>query len=96
MCVKDAAGAPLSVRLLPSNLAAGHDEYDPTAGKDLPRWDRVGVDSSSSQRSHRLTRGSRPRVSWHTANTKILAEGRHRLIDVPTRFNGVTTISVDE
>jgi transposase len=32
-------------------------------------------------------------VSWHTA---ILAEGKRRLIDDPTRFDGVTTISVDE
>ncbi|MGF3054910.1 ISL3 family transposase [Microbacterium sp. YY-03] len=35
-------------------------------------------------------------VSWHTANTAILAEGRRRLIDDPTRFDGVTTIGVDE
>ena len=35
-------------------------------------------------------------VSWHTANTAILTEGRRRLIDDPTRFDGVTTIGVDE
>ena len=35
-------------------------------------------------------------VSWHTANTAILAEGKRRLIDDPTRFDGVTTIGVDE
>ena len=35
-------------------------------------------------------------VSWHTANTAILAEGRRRLIDDPRRFDGVTTIGVDE
>ena len=35
-------------------------------------------------------------VSWHTANTAILAEGKRRLIDDPARFDGVTTIGVDE
>lgn len=35
-------------------------------------------------------------VSWHTANTAILAEGRRVLIDDPARFDGVTTIGVDE
>ena len=36
------------------------------------------------------------RVSWHTANTAIIAEGKRRLIDDPGRFDGVTTIGVDE
>jgi transposase len=35
-------------------------------------------------------------VSWHTANSAILAEGKRRLIDDPHRFDGVTTIGVDE
>jgi len=35
-------------------------------------------------------------VSWHTANSAIIAEGRRRLIDDPARFDGVTTIGVDE
>ncbi len=35
-------------------------------------------------------------VSWHTANTAILAEGKRRLIEDPGRFAGVTTIGVDE
>lgn len=35
-------------------------------------------------------------MSWHTANTAIIAEGRRRLIDDPGRFDGVTTIGVDE
>ncbi len=35
-------------------------------------------------------------VSWHTANTAILAEGKRRLIDAPARFDGVSTIGVDE
>ena len=35
-------------------------------------------------------------VSWHTANSAILAEGRRRLIDDPARFDGVTTLGVDE
>ncbi len=34
-------------------------------------------------------------VSWSAANDAILAEGR-RLIDDPARFEGVTTIGVDE
>ena len=35
-------------------------------------------------------------VSWHTANTAVLAEGRRVLIDDPTRLNGVAVIGVDE
>ncbi len=35
-------------------------------------------------------------VSWHTANTAIMTEGKRRLIDDPARFDGVTTIGVDE
>lgn len=35
-------------------------------------------------------------VSWHTANTAIIAEGKRVLIDDPTRFDGVTTLGVDE
>ncbi len=35
-------------------------------------------------------------VSWHTANSAIIAEGKRRLIDDPHRFDGVTTIGVDE
>lgn len=38
-------------------------------------------------------------MSWHTANTTstaILAEGKRWLIEDPTRFDGVTTIGVDE
>ena len=34
-------------------------------------------------------------VSWHTANTAILTAGM-QLIDDPARFDGVTTIGVDE
>jgi transposase len=34
-------------------------------------------------------------VSWHTANTAILTAGT-QLIDDPARFDGVTTIGVDE
>lgn len=37
-----------------------------------------------------------PGMSWHTANSTILAEGKRRLIDDPHRFDGVTTIGVDE
>ena len=35
-------------------------------------------------------------VAWHTANTAIIEEGRRMLIDDPERFDGVTTIGVDE
>ena len=35
-------------------------------------------------------------VSWHTANTAILAEGKRRLIDVPGRFDGVRVLGVDD
>ena len=35
-------------------------------------------------------------VSWHTANTAVLAEGKRKLIDDPHRFDGVTAIGVDE
>src|SRR5512135_755494 len=35
-------------------------------------------------------------VSWNTANTAILEEGRRVLIDNPRRLDGVTVIGVDE
>ena len=35
-------------------------------------------------------------VSWNTANTAVLAEGRRVLIDDPQRFDGVAVIGVDE
>lgn len=35
-------------------------------------------------------------VSWHTANNAILEEGQRLLINDPARFQGVTTIGVDE
>ncbi|GAB3601432.1 hypothetical protein GCM10027408_34930 [Microbacterium tumbae] len=35
-------------------------------------------------------------VVWHTANSAVLTEGHRRLIDAPARFDGVTTIGVDE
>jgi transposase len=35
-------------------------------------------------------------VSWNTANAAVLAEGRRVLIADPHRFDGVTTIGVDE
>ncbi|WP_345187475.1 ISL3 family transposase, partial [Microbacterium panaciterrae] len=35
-------------------------------------------------------------VSWHTANSAVLSEGRRRLIDNPHRFDGVRVIGVDE
>jgi transposase len=35
-------------------------------------------------------------VSWNTANSAVLAEGRRVLINDPDRFNGVQVIGVDE
>ncbi|SMX95813.1 ISL3 family transposase [Brevibacterium sp. LE-L] len=35
-------------------------------------------------------------VSWHTANSGVLAEGHRLLISDPTRFDGVSVIGVDE
>ena len=35
-------------------------------------------------------------VSWNTANDAVLAEGQRVLINDPARFDGVTTIGVDE
>ena len=35
-------------------------------------------------------------VSWNTANTAVLAEGRRMLINDPRRFDGVAVIGVDE
>ena len=36
------------------------------------------------------------RVSWHTANDAVLSEGQRLLVNDPARFEGVTTIGVDE
>jgi hypothetical protein len=42
------------------------------------------------------TRRSRGGVSWGTANTAVLEEGRRVLIDDPDRFECVAVIGVDE
>ncbi|EPR77012.1 Transposase [Leifsonia rubra CMS 76R] len=34
------------------------------------------------------------RVSWNTANTAVLAEGRRVLIDDPARFHGVRVLGL--
>ena len=35
-------------------------------------------------------------VSWHTANDAVLAEAQQFLIDDPARFDGLTTVGVNE
>ena len=35
-------------------------------------------------------------MSWHTANSAVLAEGHRLLINDPNRFDGVSVIGVDE
>ena len=35
-------------------------------------------------------------VAWHTANDAVLTEGHRRLINDPTRFDGVRVLGVDE
>lgn len=35
-------------------------------------------------------------VAWHTVNDAVLSEGHRRLINDPTRFDGVRVIGVDE
>jgi hypothetical protein len=35
-------------------------------------------------------------VAWNTANDAVLAEGKRVLIDVTSRFDGVTAIGVEE
>ena len=35
-------------------------------------------------------------MSWHTANSAIITEGKRPLIDDPARFDAVTTIGLDE
>src|SRR5690606_39031699 len=77
-------------------LAARYVEGIVAGGEDLSKWGAVGVGSSRARLSHRLSCRRRARVSWHTANSAILAEGKRRLIDDPHRFDGVSTIGVDE
>ena len=56
----------------------------------------VGAFGDRGQPSHRRTGRCGVGVSWHTANTAILAEGKRVLFDDPARFDGVTTVGVDE
>ncbi|GAA4073984.1 hypothetical protein GCM10023065_30850 [Microbacterium laevaniformans] len=76
------------MRALPAHLAAGHDESGGATGEDLAR--RIGWALTTIVVDHltvsRAAAGLG--VSWHTANTAILAEGKRRLIDDPTRFDG--------
>jgi len=84
------------VRVLPPHLAAGHVEGGRAPG-EISRggigWalTAIVVDHLTVSRA-----AAGLGVSWHTANTAILAEGKRRLIDDPARFDGVTTIGVDE
>ena len=64
----------------------------PTPATHLSRW----VHPNGTTKSHPSRVAAGLGVSWHTANSAILAEGKRRLIDDPHRFDGVTTIGVDE
>lgn len=87
--------APLQVLGVRARLAAGHVEGHACAGEDFPRQARLGAGGSGPGPSLRLPSCCRARGSWSTANAAILAEGTRRLIDDPHRFDGVTTIGVD-
>ena len=56
----------------------------------------VRVGGAGRAAPHRRPRRRRAGVSWNTANTAVLAEGKRVLIDDPTRFDGVTATGVDE
>ena len=90
------AGAPVPVRSLPADVAARHDSGGRTTGK----ISRLGVEWAlrgiviDHLTVTRVAAGLG--VSWSAANAAVLGEGKRRLIDDPARFDGVTTIGVDE
>ncbi|MCW2763816.1 MAG: family transposase [Marmoricola sp.] len=82
LAANDAAGvgAPLQVHRVRSRVAAGHLQSRAAPGEHLA--------------VARVAEGLG--VSWHTANSAILAEGKRVLVEDPGRFNGVAVIGVDE
>jgi len=84
------------VRSLPADVAARHDSGGRTTGK----ISRLGVEWAlrgiviDHLTVTRVAAGLG--VSWSAANAAVLGEGKRRLIDDPARFDGVTTIGVDE
>ena len=62
----------------------------------VPRGVRWALEGWSSSTSPSPASPKRSAVSWNTANDAVLAEGQRLLINDPHRFDGVTTIGVDE
>jgi hypothetical protein len=85
------------VRVVPANVAAGHERGGAGALEDLLRRATVGAVrhcGGSHLSVSRVVAGLK--VSRNTANTPVLAEGRRVLIDDPARFRGVRVLGVDE
>lgn len=90
------AGTPLPVRELRADVAAVHNESCCAQGEDLPRGLRWALEGIVIDHLTVSRVAAALGVSWHTANTAVLAEGNRRLIDDPVRFKGVSAIGVDE
>ena len=89
--------APVSMRFLRARLAGGHDRgAAPVRGKLTHGGLRWALEALVCQHLPVARIAESLDVSWHAANDAILAEGHQVLIDDPARFDGVTTIGVDE
>jgi hypothetical protein len=90
---------PVPLHRLRACVAAGHQPRHGAAGprakltRTALRWALVGL-----VRQHlSVARLAEPlAVSWTTANSAVLAEGRRVLLDGPARFDNVHMIGVDE
>lgn len=78
------------------DVTTGHVEGRRATREDLSRRAWLGADSNRRGSPHGDARRGRSRGVLHTANSAIIAEGWRRLIDDAARFDGVTTIDVDE
>src|SRR5690606_25843582 len=76
--------------------ASGHHRCRTCARQALSPWLVLGAGGGRGRPPHGVRVAAGLGVSWHTANTAVLAEGRRVLIDDPHRFEGVTVIGVDE
>jgi transposase len=94
----DAVGEdpPLPLRNVSAGVAAGHQPGGRAAGEVVTHRVAVGVAGDRGAAPNDRPRGKALAVSWDTANSAVLDEGRRALINDPHRLDGVKVLGVDE
>ncbi|MDQ0864522.1 hypothetical protein QF036_002103 [Arthrobacter globiformis] len=89
-------GSPLQVRRVRLRVAAGHFQSCAARAKISRRGLRCALEGIVCQHLTVARVAEGLGVSWHTANSAILAEGKRVLIEDPGRFHGVAVPGVGE